>query len=958
MPTFINQIDQATALVNQGLDWILQYAKVDKIKKYKNLITQRRMLKKIRNNSESNTAVVLYGQSQCGKSHMVSSLLSDDGKPMLVFDRMNNINYEFLTKINPQGSGEATGLITRFTTQIQSDLTSEYPVHIKLMSIKDIVLMLCDGYYRDLDNREPFKPEEINRLLESFRENKANSRQNYICEDEIGDIEEYFINTFSNDLYTALSQKDYFIELSLVIEYLPEDILIQALCMLWNNDRNLSNIFRQLFRASKSLDFASDAYISFGDLFNSKKTLLDISWLEPTDDDLNYKLKLRHKNKGNEFTVSNIEKAYLAAICAEVVFEVTPPDPKGNEKSRYLNTIMNNVDILDFPGARARGGILTTDGHASQLLRRGKVGYYFDKYSHERKISSLLFCWEPDIFDAKPMENVLRNWVDISIGKDATRRASYMRNLSVPPLFFIGTKFNKLLSSLTSDRDDNELALTERWNKWFNDELSKTIIGVPDKASSNDNYKWFESWTDSNTPFDNCYLLRDFRYSTQIFEGWDENGGTESGNRIEPYPGFYEKLKTSFLEHPFVKRHFKDAEQKWNEASVAQCDGSITIVRNLANIVEKITSATKEKNLQDVKESIEKTISELKADYYSTDSEQALKKALESAARLQASLDIAFGKDPYYFGHFMKSLTVTEYAVHQVVTSILTQTGNAGNIGAFVFIYTKAPDIKSTNSFEENLHILRRAYGFSSDDECKHFFENERGIDLNELFRCNDLGLKSPSQMIAAVLKDFWFNKWLRESQHDSLCDMLGERTYFELVNMLQSLFTKYKIENLIAQTIHNYVDTFGTNIQVLSEMIADICAEMINKFVLSVGYDYYSAIEGMVDKIKEDSEKHNINLNFDFVNQRQISASKEHIATLMDQMDDMERTRRMLENPAVHSINDLADVIPGFRQSCRWRDLAKIGFVISNDIPNYDINANERLGQIINSCITINQQL
>lgn len=952
-------IDNAIEQINQGINWILKDAKVDKQKSYKALVKERRKLKKIKSTCSDKPTVVTYGQSQCGKSHLSSSLLSSDGKPMQVVDRMNGVNYEFLTHLNPQGSGEATGLITRFTTQQQSNITKDFPVHIKLMSIKDIALMLCDGYYRDIERREPFSSDSIKHFLEELRSRKITQRQQFICEDDIGDIEEYFRN-FSQDMYYALSSDatDYFAELSLIIEYLGEKDIILALNMLWNNNPSLSEKFQLMFDACKKLDFAHDAYISFDEINNSKgRTLLDVLWLNL--DETNTQSQVRYKSYSGDYKTASIAKTYLAAICAEVVLEVVPPCIEGSEKASYVSTIIKNMDILDFPGARGRGGILSTAGYEAILIRRGKVGYYFNKYSAERKINSLLFCWEPNIFDAKPMESSLRGWIDIAIGRNEDERAMYLTDVEIPPLFFVGTKFNLHLQTKTDDREDNPRALSNRWDKWFDEQLSKDIIGVPTEPNSdnaNDNYKWFESWTRSESNFNNCYLLRDFRYSTNIFDGWTEENGYESVRKSEPYVGFYTKLRDSFINHPFVQKHFKNAASRWDEASEANCDGSLPIARNLASIVEKIATAAAAKNMRDINEAIANVIAELKKHYYNTDTEESLKKALNSAARLQSSLAVAFGRDPYYFGRFMKSVTITESSVHEVFSEVFQKVSEAGSIGDYVFIYMRAPEINPINSFEDNLRILRTAYGFANEEECRQYFEGELGINLDKLFARSEFGLQSPSQMLAAKLKTYWFDEWLHNKQRDCLSKMLGEDSYNEMVDMLDSLFVKCDVERRIAQTIHRYVDTFGIDVKELSEMIADICAEMINKFVLSVGYDYYSKEEGMIDYLKDASTQHHIDLNFKLVEEESKEASNSHIAEMMAKMDDLESIRQLLINPNEHSLDALSAAIPGFRQSRRWSDLAKVGYVLTNDIPHYDVEANDRLGRIIEKCKTLNK--
>lgn len=967
-------IDNAINQIDRGAEWILCNAKVDKKKSYKVLAQKRRVIKKIRNVCANKASVAIYGQSQCGKSHLSSSLLSADGSPLLVVDRMNNCTHEFLTHLNPQGKNEATGIITRFTTQQQPDISEDYPVHVKLMSIKDIVLMLCDGYYNDIKNHNPFNPERIKDLLNDLRNNTVEQSQRYISEDDIGEIEEYFNNYFSQAIFYALSENetDFFGELSLIIEKLPEEKIIDALCVYWNNDQGMSEKFRQLFNACKQLGFAEDAYISFRELNNAitnNKTLLHVSWLDLNNGTI--MSSVRYKQADGNYAVTNISKELLAAICAEVVLEIDPPQlsqENAGGKVEYIKSILNSVDILDFPGARGRGGYLTTAGCEAQIIRRGKVGYYFNKYTAERRINALLFCWEPNVFDAKPMENILRKWVDVAVGCTPDDRSQFMKNMEFPPLFFVGTKFNLLLNPTTADREDNDNALNERWENWFVGQLSQDIIGVPtttDDNRVNDNYRWFKSWTVESPNFNNCYLLRDFRYSNNIYGGWSLNNreNEERNDDYEPYKGFYERLKGSFNGHHFVQQHFADANSRWDAASNANCDGSLLIACNLASIVTHISKAAADKNKRDVKDAVKRVIEELKIHHYSENEEEKLEKAKDSAARLQASLDVAFGRDPYYFGHFMKAVTITESAVHEAFSRVFPQMAKVANIGNYVFVYAKAPDLNPNNTFEGNLQILRAAYGFNNDDECRRYFERDLQIDLVDLFRRSEFGLQSPSQLLAATLKTCWFDEWLRGTRSKTLTDMLGEVPYKELVDMLQSLFEKYKIERRVAHTIHGYVDEFGVNVKNLGEMIADICAEMLNKFVQTVGYEYYSKEDGVVDAINEISARHNLGLDFHFVeggNPIPIIADDVHhnnIAEVMTMMDDTVGIQNLLRDPNEHSIDDLARVIPGFRQSCRWRDLAKIGYIITSDIPHYDIETNNSLGQIIRECETINNE-
>lgn len=952
MQTIINN---AIEQINQGTAWVLKNVKTENEKKraYKALVKERRVLKKIKNTYDVKATVALYGQSQCGKSHLVNLLLTDTGEHIQVNDRINKTTYDFLKRFNPPGGGESTGIITRFTIDEQNGITSDYPLHIKLMSIKDIVLLLCDGYYNDLKNREPFSVEKINKLISDLKDRKTSVCQHYLTEDDIREIEEYFHSFFSQDMYNALSSDatDYFGELSLLIEHLNEKDVLIALNMLWNDDKQLSTLCSELFYACKMVDFSNDTYVSYSEIDRTQgKTLLDVTWLERKD--TTTMSKVYFKSDTGEYKTATMPKSNLATICSEIIFEVVPPDKDKEvddvvikEKRDHVSNILDNVDVLDFPGARARKKLDGTEGTVGEILRRGKVGYYFNKYTIERKSQILLFCWDLKNFEAGPMSNVIRNWIDIMIGDSAEKRSEFMNDLQFPPLFFVGTKYNDVLYQPAGETEGANFK--ERWDRWFMEQLAQNIIGVPVKDSS-----WLESWTTNSADFDNIYLLRDFSYSSKIFEGWDKNG-KEDCQKNYPYPNYYEKLRESFLEYPFVKKHIRDAAKRWDEASEPNCDGSLTIARNLVCIVGKIAETAAAKNKKDVKEAIEHVVEELNKHYNSTNSEAAMRKACDAVARLQSSFDWDRGNNPQFFGNLMRTFSISEAKVKEVFDKVVKTSRPEAQVGKFVFIYMKAPGINPSNSYEVNLEILRSAYGFANVKDCEHHFKDVLKVDLKELFRLNNFGLQSLSQMMVSDLKSYYFDKYLKEEKKDELVAMLHEDTYNDMMDMLPQLFNKIGVDKTIEQAIHRFVDISGTKVDDLTELVADIGSQMINKFIISIGYDYYKEIEGMMETLKQANEQHHINLSFKFVEQKRDPMNSEHIAKSLALMDEMtgERIKQLLLESSEASEDMLVAALPGYRQGCRWRDLVKMGFVLTKDIPTYDIEANAHLGDLIEKC-------
>ena len=117
---------------------------------YRNLVNSRRKLNKKKYALEGNPAAAIYGESQAGKSYLVSALLSTQGKAFKVIDGNGN-DYDFKNQINPRGNEmESTSVVTRFSTKYKW-INKEYPIIAKLLSPTDIILVICEAYYNNLN---------------------------------------------------------------------------------------------------------------------------------------------------------------------------------------------------------------------------------------------------------------------------------------------------------------------------------------------------------------------------------------------------------------------------------------------------------------------------------------------------------------------------------------------------------------------------------------------------------------------------------------------------------------------------------------------------------------------------------------------------------------------------------------------------------------------------------------
>ena len=112
-------------------------------------------------------------QKETKRSYLSNYLLASKNAPTQIYDSKGG-SVGFLSSINPDGNGkEATALITRFSTNNLCGANSEYPYKVAMLSPIDIVLVIVDSYFNDIDGQiVPDKEkitDEIVRLKEKYQ---------------------------------------------------------------------------------------------------------------------------------------------------------------------------------------------------------------------------------------------------------------------------------------------------------------------------------------------------------------------------------------------------------------------------------------------------------------------------------------------------------------------------------------------------------------------------------------------------------------------------------------------------------------------------------------------------------------------------------------------------------------------------------------------------------------------
>ncbi len=936
-------------IIEKAIKWVKETDSMKGAKgenAYRNLVNYRRKLNKKKFALDGNPAAAMYGESQAGKSYLVSALLSVAGKSFKVLDGKEN-EFDFKNQINPRGNEmESTSVVTRFSTKYAS-INQDYPILAKLLSPTDIILVICEAYYNNLKVNKPLSFDDLKEKINSFELNYSNKKecQKLIIEDDILNMEDYFNDNFSKLVYNNVKDADFFDKISSFVTKIPPEEWKDVFSLFWNFNPQLTKLFNDLIKQYQQLNFTDTVYLPIDAVLRDKGTLLDVSRLDEIYDtfkgqesDYAYQTLVFYKDKEATEKTITFSKPYLCALTAEIIF-VLP------EKLKEDKPFLAHTDLLDFPGTRrfeTTSEENISDKSLTVLLRRGRVDYLFNKYSSYERLNALLFCQNQKQSSQSVMPEKLDRWIGSMIGNSPEEREAFKSSIS--PLFIISTWFNKDLEfDFNNDKPDKMQSLNERWHQRF----TKTLAGEIIKSSD---YQWLNKWTISNTNFQNIYLLRDFDKSSetnsQIYKGYNQNAIEVEEIKPVSFPEFREILRKSFIEYDFVKQHFENPENSWDRAASINEDGTQLIIDKLTIAANNINPARIEKSVRELQLILENIITFLKEYYNSPDKAESLLRAIATAGSIQANLDIAFGRDPYFFGSMMRELMLKNSDVYNLYLGKIRdiERRDVINMDKYSAIRMNVPELSPNENFDMNLECLRKHYEKRTIKECQDFFENEQGIDLNELFYGNNARVKSFSQVLGKELETFWFEDYMFRNQQN-LSEIVSKEGLQDIQDMLRRLYEKLNITEIIAEKIRRYVDGYR-NIEDVYEMIADISAEMINKFINTVGLEYYN--ESNYNDLKKASE--NINgLSWKHDELQFEKNTKNEVAELITQMGNLPEL--LNQNPLP---KQKLKFLPNYRNYIMWYDLLKAGFVTASGVPNYDPIANEKLGAIIKEFETI----
>ena len=874
-------IDNIQKLI-KGIDETLGWFRANKPEEqyrqqFRDLVAKRLELRTRLETLNDNPGIAAYGESQKGKSYLMSNLLQDNGSPFMVLGPGGR-EYNYVSELNPPGDGqEATGVVTRFTSfrNAPERYCAQYPVLMRVHRVHELAIILADSYHFDVTDYEQWLDKELEKMTAGL-EAKYGERpevQEIVVEDDIIAIKKYLQNYVNGA--QLIYRSDYLDTLAGLIRRVRIDELPQVLAPLWHNQPEVTDLFCRLMDVLKRLDYASEIYLPMDAIEHKEdkpRTIMSVQCLHGLyKDDYQFRTDAYLRLPDGQLKAfRDFNRSHLSAVCREVVLkvedryldctmsyntEMIPDDVRRRlPHLEFKRDLLNHADLLDFPGARNREKLFrrnldktdadTGEHNMIKLLLRGKIAYLFNHYNSAGALNVLMFCHDTDNVGVTEMYQVIEKWIDSYVGTTPAERAKTINKCDgVPPFFVISTKFNKDMVENNQDLNKNsDAALEQRWKNRFN-------ILYKDVFHAGTDVEWFKSWNADRSKFNNIFVLRDFKYSStggvgsNIYSGFGPQSPQEKEMAISE--DHFQNMRRTYIDmlrnDSILKGMVADPELSWDLSATINNDGSVYIIDQLTRVASRLPGLRYQQCDDLVNEIASQLVRLLDTIYINPKGKDPIRDAKRDIGTMRLAFDKAANSDNYFFGRLIESLQVTSRETYKVVQKTINDTTVTETVhGSHDWeILRKA--IEGCCSKEECIVVLMQRYGCQTEEELRDMTKNI-GIDIDDII--GKRGSVSPrvSDVIAERAIEAWKGKINNASTAQRACGNVLDPTPFGILRgKMIKVSERYNLQKVIAGRIASLTDV--NNLSTVNQYeVADTVAITINEFVKDWGYSYIAA--------------------------------------------------------------------------------------------------------------------
>ncbi|EMX8371862.1 putative virulence factor [Yersinia enterocolitica] len=534
------------------------------------LLRTRNLANSLTQVSTTPMTVGFFGISQAGKSYLISALAAGSNGELEA--RYGTQVVDFIKEVNPVGGGkEATGLVTRFTRHAP-DAPAGYPIPLRLFSEIDLAKILANTWFNDFNHEHlNYKIDEsrIEERLRPFLQRAAQaSANNGVSSEDVVALWDYLNASFKKSVEKL--EHAWWPQVLKIAPALNSHERADLFSLLWGEQPELTETYRSLANVLAKLNHAQMVFAPLETLIDhSSGSIMNVDSLNRLGSNQDRTVEIRFWKENQQTGSATLSQAELAALTSELIFplaEVTN------------NSVMEQVDLLDFPGYRGRLKLLALkdaaqDGQnpVSQLLLRGKVAYLFERYTDNQEMNALVVCAssfkQSDVSDVGP---VLTRWVEKTQGKTAEERGK-----SKAGLFWAITMCDMRIAD---NLKKTESQLKEAWEGMLHMTLLERFA----------QYDWLKEWSPGK-PFDNCFLVRKPGMDNP-FLTLENVPGQESLKEVALAKHYRDVLDTMgrvFITGNHVRHHIAEPQEAWlemlklNDGGISRLTGALRGVAHL-----------------------------------------------------------------------------------------------------------------------------------------------------------------------------------------------------------------------------------------------------------------------------------------------------------------------------------------------------------------------------------------
>ena len=792
--TLANRCSEVVELSERAIAWVMDPGNAERVgtsvrSDIKTLRRVGRRARKLYRAARTRMSISVFGPSQAGKSFLVSVLARPkDGELFSAYNDPNGI-LEYLKEVNPEGQGESTGLVTRFT-MAREETPAGFPIKLTLLSEADIVRTLLNSFFNDGDGSEtPPDASDISAHFAQFSK-KVSAPVPGLTADDVLEIGEYVDGGFGRSAYAA-ALRGFWEEAAKLAPKLSRADREAFFAIIWGNHVHLGQLYRKLADGLASVDNAEVVYAKLDALVPRENSIIDVKTLKGlSGEDVGPDLQLT-TDTGRECTMS---RGLICALAAELDFPMqTQPSP-----------VLGRADLLDFPGARNRFdaplSVTLSSGDVEdnlrELLLRGKVAYLFDRYVENQEITSMLLCIPGSNMETVSLPGLVENWIALTQGSTPAARTEVDT-----VLFFVMTKFDEMLVDSGAAGGD-----ATRFERRMEASLLEKFTKGKDK--------WVEEWS-RGKPFDNCFWLRNPKYPADSVITYE--AGRETGHRDDRKNRLAE-LKAGYLKSSHVQRHFSDPSAAW-DAALALNDGGVTYLTEALTRVAKPDSKIRQIAAQLAK-LCDDAAGQISVYHVSDDIEARIEEKRVLASRVIDG--VANCSERLRFGSFLAALALDKDALEARIARVPTDVRIRSSSGAAL----NAPKAEA-RTMGLNRPSRASAAKPAADPEVTAETENTVGGP-----KVRSLTMESYQAETAIEL---WLDAMKRFRDDPRAVEVYGfEQTALgdlvaELGHAAQRVRLTERIGAALVQT------NFGLGAAEQAPSAAIICAEQINDFVATL---------------------------------------------------------------------------------------------------------------------------